>query len=57
VALVFMIVLASDRELMGAWANTRRTNLAAVAIVAFIALCGSAYAVDSFLQAIHVVSG
>jgi Mn2+/Fe2+ NRAMP family transporter len=57
VALVFLIILASDRELMGRWANGRRTTGVAIAIVAFVTLCGTAYAVDSFLQAIHVVSG
>ncbi len=55
VALVFMILLASDRELMGQWANGAVLNRVAIAIVAFISLCGSAYAVDSFLQAIHVL--
>jgi hypothetical protein len=26
-----------------------------IAVVAFIAVCGAAYAIDSFLQAVHVV--
>jgi Mn2+/Fe2+ NRAMP family transporter len=56
VALVFMIMLANDRELMGRWANGAVTNRVAVAIVAFIAVCGAAYAVDSFLQAAHLIS-
>jgi Mn2+/Fe2+ NRAMP family transporter len=55
VALVLMMMLASDRELMGPWANGRRLNLVAGAIVVFIALCGSAYAIDSFLRALGVV--
>ncbi len=55
VALVFMIMLASDRELMGRWANSRRLNWLAGSIVAFIGLCGATYAVDSFLQAVHVL--
>jgi Mn2+/Fe2+ NRAMP family transporter len=55
VALVFMIVLANDRELMGRWVNGRILNRVAIAIVAFISLCGAAYAIDSFLQAVHVL--
>ena len=55
VALVFLIMLASDRELMGKWANTAATNRSACAIVAFISLCGAAYGIDSFLQTVHVI--
>ena len=55
VALVFMIMLANDRELMGRWTNSRATNRIALAIVAFISLCGAAYAIDSFLQVVHVI--
>ena len=54
VALVFVILLASDRELMGEWANTVFANRLAIAIAAFIGLCGSAYAIDSFLAAVHL---
>jgi Mn2+/Fe2+ NRAMP family transporter len=55
VALVFMIMLAGDRELMGKWANSRANTAVAAVVVAFIALCGGAYAVDSFLHAVHVI--
>jgi len=55
VALVFMIMLANDRELMGRWTNSAATNRIALAIVAFISLCGAAYAIDSFLRAVHVI--
>jgi Mn2+/Fe2+ NRAMP family transporter len=55
VSLVFMMLLASDRELMGESANSRITNRVAGVIVVFISLCGTAYATDSFLEAIHVV--
>ncbi len=54
VVLVFLIMLASDRELMGKWANGAALNRVAIAIVVFISLCGAAYAVDSFLQAVHL---
>jgi Mn2+/Fe2+ NRAMP family transporter len=55
VALVFMIMLANDRELMGRWVNGAKLNATAIAIVAFICVCGAAYAIDSFLQTIHVL--
>jgi Mn2+/Fe2+ NRAMP family transporter len=55
VALVFLIMLANDRELMGKWTNTAATNRIALAIVAFISVCGAAYGIDSFLQAVHVI--
>ncbi|MBV9801842.1 MAG: divalent metal cation transporter [Solirubrobacterales bacterium] len=55
VALVFMIMLANDRELMGRWANGAALNWVAIGIVVFISVCGAAYAIDSFLQTIHVL--
>jgi Mn2+/Fe2+ NRAMP family transporter len=55
VALVFVIMLVNDRQLMGKFVNGRLHNVVAILIVAFVALCGTAYAVDSFLQAIHVI--
>jgi Mn2+/Fe2+ NRAMP family transporter len=55
VTLVFMIMLANDRELMGNWVNGRWLNRLAVAIAAFIAVCGAAYGIDSFLQVTHVI--
>ena len=57
VALVFLILLAKDRELMGKWANKTSTNWIAIAIVAFISICGAAYAIDSFLQTVHLIPG
>ena len=56
VALVFLVLLANDRELMGKWVNKASTNWIAIAIVAFISLCGSAYAIDSFLQTVHLIT-
>lgn len=56
-ALIFLIMLANDRELMGEWGNKPSTNRVALAIVAFISLCGAAYAIDSFLQTVHLISG
>jgi Mn2+/Fe2+ NRAMP family transporter len=56
VALVFMIMLANDRQLMGRFVNGRVHNWVVGAIVVFVALSGTAYAVDSFLRAVHLVS-
>jgi Mn2+/Fe2+ NRAMP family transporter len=55
VTLVFMILLANDREVMGRWANRAHTNWLAIGIVAFITLSGAAYAIDSFLRAVGIV--
>jgi Mn2+/Fe2+ NRAMP family transporter len=55
VALVFMLMLANDRQLMGGFVNGRLHNILAAAIVTFVALSGTAYAVDSFLQTVHVI--
>jgi len=45
-----MIMLANDRELMGRLRNSALLNRVAVAIVAFVSICGAAYGIDSFLQ-------
>lgn len=55
VSLLFVVMLANDKGLMGRWANRRATNVVAVAVIAFIGLCGAAYGVDSFLQAVHLI--
>jgi Mn2+/Fe2+ NRAMP family transporter len=48
-------MLANDRELMGRWVNGRLNNWVAIAIVAFISVCGAAYGIDSFLQTVHLI--
>jgi Mn2+/Fe2+ NRAMP family transporter len=55
VSLVFVVMLANDRQLMGRWVNSLTHNLIAIAIVAFVSICGAAYAVESFLQAVGVI--
>jgi Mn2+/Fe2+ NRAMP family transporter len=55
VSLVLMVMLANDRGLMGQWANRRSTNVVGIAVIVFVALCGSAYGIDSFLQATHLI--
>jgi Mn2+/Fe2+ NRAMP family transporter len=57
VTLVFIIMLASDRQLMGRWVSSRATNWVAIIIVVFVSLCGAAYGIVSFLQATHLISG
>ena len=52
---VFMIMLASDKGLMGPWANRRSTNALGIAIITFVSVSGALYGVDSFLHAINVV--
>ncbi len=55
VTLVFLVMLANDNDLMGSWANNRSTNIIGIAVIAFVGLCGAAYGIDSFLQAIHLL--
>jgi Mn2+/Fe2+ NRAMP family transporter len=55
VSLVFVLMLANDRRLMGRWANRRSTNIIGIAVAVFVAVCGAAYAIDSFLQVTGVI--
>ncbi len=55
VTLIFLMMLANDRTLMGAHANRRITNIVAGAIVALISLAALAYAIDSSLQSVHLL--
>ena len=57
VTLIFVILLASDRELMGRYANSRLRNLAAILIVVLVSAAGAAYAIDSFLGSAHLIGG
>ena len=52
VTLVFMLLLAADRRLMGEHANSSWNTRLAILVVMFISLCGGAYAIDSFMNAI-----
>ena len=56
IALIFLIMLANDKQLMGEWTNKPSTNRIAIAIVAFISICGASYGVDSFLQTVHLIT-
>ncbi len=55
VCLVFMVMLANDKGLMGRWANKRSTNTIGIAVIAFVGICGAAYGIDSFLLTIHLI--
>jgi Mn2+/Fe2+ NRAMP family transporter len=55
VSLVLMVMLANDKGLMGPWANKRSTNVIGIAVIAFVALCGASYGIDSFLQTVHLI--
>ncbi len=57
VALVFVLMLARDRELMGRWVNKRSTNVIGGTVIAFIAICGATYGIDSFLRTAHIIAG
>lgn len=51
-ALVFLLLLANDKELMGPQSNPRWLNVSGGAICAFVGLAGGAYAVVSFVDAL-----
>jgi Mn2+/Fe2+ NRAMP family transporter len=55
VSLVFMVMLANDRGLMGSWVNRRSTNAIGITVIAFVGLCGAAYGIDSFLLTVHII--
>jgi Mn2+/Fe2+ NRAMP family transporter len=55
VSLVFMVMLANDKGLMGRFANRRSTNVVGISVIAFVGLCGAAYGIDAFLLATHVI--
>jgi Mn2+/Fe2+ NRAMP family transporter len=55
VSLVFMVMLANDKGLMGRWANKRSTNVIGIAVIGFVGMCGAAYGIDSFLQTTHLI--
>jgi Mn2+/Fe2+ NRAMP family transporter len=52
-ALLFLLILANDRDLMGTQANSMRMNVLVVAIVAAIALVSIAYVAVSLLGAVR----
>ena len=55
VSLVFMVMLANDKGLMGRFANRRSTNVVGIGVIAFVGLCGAAYGIDAFLLSTHLI--
>jgi Mn2+/Fe2+ NRAMP family transporter len=55
VSLIFMVMLANDKRLMGPWVNGRSTNTLGIAVIAFVGICGAAYGIDSFLQSVGLI--
>jgi Mn2+/Fe2+ NRAMP family transporter len=49
-ALVFLLILANDREIMGARVNSRLTNIFGVLIALLVTLAGSSYAIVAFIN-------
>ena len=49
-ALVFLLILANDQEIMGSNVNSRTTNFLGVLITVLVTAAGSAYAIVAFLQ-------
>ena len=52
-ALVFLLMLANDRAIMGPYVNTRVQNVLGILITALVTLAGSASAIVSFLATRH----
>ena len=52
-ALVFLLILASDREIMGPNINSRLTNFLGILITTLVTAAGSAYAIVALLDTFH----
>jgi Mn2+/Fe2+ NRAMP family transporter len=52
-AMVFLLILANDRDIMGGRVNGRVGNLIAIVITMLVTLAGSASAFVSFVQTFH----
>lgn len=48
-ALVFLLILANDREIMGSRINSRSANIFGILITLLVTVAGSAYAIVAFL--------
>jgi Mn2+/Fe2+ NRAMP family transporter len=57
VTLIFLVMLANDRHLMGSLTNNRSTNIAAGIVIVLIGACATAYTVTAFLQTLHALPG
>ena len=54
VTLIFLLMLANDRQLMGPWANKRSSNITAITVIVIISVCAAGYAIASLLQTLHL---
>jgi Mn2+/Fe2+ NRAMP family transporter len=52
-ALVFLLILANDREIMGRHVNSWLSNALGILITVFVTLSGSACAIFAFLDTLH----
>jgi Mn2+/Fe2+ NRAMP family transporter len=51
-ALVFLLILANDREIMGERVNSRPTNILGALIALLVTLAGSSYAIVAFINSL-----
>jgi Mn2+/Fe2+ NRAMP family transporter len=51
-ALVFLLILANDRDIMGARVNSRLTNIFGALIALLVTVAGSSYAIVAFLNSL-----
>jgi Mn2+/Fe2+ NRAMP family transporter len=56
-ALVFLLIMVNDGEIMGERVNSRLTNLAGVLITLLVTLAGSSYAVVAFVNSFGAKGG
>jgi len=56
-ALVFLLIIANDSEIMGARVNSRATNMAGALITLLVTVAGSSYAVVAFVNSLGVKGG
>lgn len=52
-ALLFLLILANDREVMGSHVNSKTTNVLGVLLTALITVAGCGYAIVAFFQTFH----
>jgi Mn2+/Fe2+ NRAMP family transporter len=55
-ALVFLLVLANDREIMGGQVNSRLTNLLGGLIALLVTLAGAGYAIIAFTNSLSATA-
>jgi len=56
-ALIFLLMMANDRELMGDRVNSRTTNALGILITVLVTVAGAGYAVVAFVNSFHRLGG